>query len=647
MECVPVLFQSVQSQTGMTSVTEEKHPQWDVVFEIFFEHGRNPRNKDRYVDRFKDSPTLRIAKLDLRNETRYFAYAEAALRFGPYNDWKRDVLDQALLDTRDIGGIPLAERMSRKTYDQCWEVLQGWCKRTDAWQRQRDHMNEYLKALLDQQPPPELMSETVAVANATDAQARRPRFLPRVRQRSPKRQSHLLAAGVLIGVVLLAVLAGGFLFHQRNPYATASPPPRYFSTFGTEVPAHDDPTLSLVQEVKPSSGDRSSYSQSIRAKVGDMLTITVYVYNPQRGTVYHYGRLYDELPPGGGTVALRSSLAFTDPELRRDSSVTVTIPATAHLEYMSGCGCEGTVTSLRIDHEGSQETRYWCSDCGPGTPMFLADGLWVGDLVGGATNKPDTMDPNRLWFSYDVTVVADHPDMPVWNTGATVVQRNWFQMSIEGGYPGWTPLSLPVRPGDTVWFSLYIYNDSCGSSNKGCTRTAAQDSLVGVILPLHGGRVTAVLASRNGSLLYRDLTVTLPPGQTMTYIRDSTIVDRHPMVGQAYDRSQMMQSSLPDGIANGSVQLGDLCCGNDAAIFIQFKVQVSNLPPPKVAVEHTGSTVSSAWVSAAGAMLPLVLSILVVLLLRLRIVAANERLATVAKWTLPEISRNLDCLTVL
>ena len=177
---------------------------------------------------------------------------------------------------------------------------------------------------------------------------------------------------------------------------------------------------------------------------------------------------------------------------------------------------------------------------------------------------------------------------PSWNTGHTANETNWFQIQNATKGTGWSN-SVAVSPGDLLTFQVYVHNDTCaandatGNNQDQCPETTATHSFVKVNLPQSGGVVTATIGSdHTASNTSRNLTLTLPSGQTITYKTGSTQFRRHPIQGAWINTATYQDFLGADTVTTTGQSLGDIPGCYSQAVVLVFQAQVSNVAAPAV-----------------------------------------------------------------
>lgn len=204
----------------------EGHPDWPVAFEIFFKRGRHRENWKEYARHFEaDFPPGEPVPKSVR---RYFAYVEAAVRYGNLPQPTSDVVfDNRVVNpgksTKD-GPILYIGEISQDLYAEAASALTEWCRSHDGWQMvarelHTDH-HELKKLLKDDEEAtavaetPEILTAEIPTAAPHLLPPRTPYFLGRdsglteVKQMLLEGQTVVLHGGPGVGKSTLAIHIG-------------------------------------------------------------------------------------------------------------------------------------------------------------------------------------------------------------------------------------------------------------------------------------------------------------------------------------------------------------------------------------------------------------------------------------------------------
>jgi hypothetical protein len=170
---------------------------------------------------------------------------------------------------------------------------------------------------------------------------------------------------------------------------------------------------------------------------------------------------------------------------------------------------------------------------------------------------------------------------PEWNSGTTANEQNWFQVSKGTDWSN----TVAVNPGDLLSFQIYVHNNTCPANDASqndqnqCPDTTATHTFVKVNLPANGGVVTATIGSDQASYnISKSLNITLPAGQTISYVSGTTVYRRHPISGAWVDLSTFQDFGGDNGITTTGQALGSIPGCYSQVVVVMFQARVTNVP---------------------------------------------------------------------
>ena len=189
-------------------------------------------------------------------------------------------------------------------------------------------------------------------------------------------------------------------------------------------------------------------------------------------------------------------------------------------------------------------------------------------------------------FTLPAALATHQSTNPEWNSGGTANENNWFQVSNATKGTGWAD-TVAVSPGDLLSFQIYVHNNTCpandasGNNQNQCPQTTATHTFVKVNLPSSGGTVTATIGSdQSATNISKNLTFTLPAGQTIAYKTNTTILRRHPFLNAWLDVTSTQDFLGANTITTTGQSLGDIAGCYSASVVVLFQAQVTNVTPP-------------------------------------------------------------------